>query len=346
MREKPYDWVENLRPIRYGGLRVFLWTVVFFLEMFIALECLKVENFPWDEQPAVIILVGLALLHGAFRCSQMVAFMICLLTENDENFKWMWKYIRHNVYSPTLTFSCNTTGKIELRWGSYNAVLRAGASDKDNTRSIRFSLRLGGWFFRRQMVSPVDGAVGAFIDMRNLLRKSWRYPPVKIHFLDDSVIVFPSFTEAVDYLLDGYRNPSGTIEDLTDQVKKLGVLESSHNLVISLMYLQHEMLLVIQNSLRENPRLAEHRTANPLMEELLEKLAVCFDESAAVLRETPHPDSPFDHPRLQEVMLWLKQTRGIIQQLEEAKARPTKQKSPTASQEPSPDNPPTNSPAE
>lgn len=344
--KKPFDWVEHFRPIPHGGLRVFLWTVVFFLEMAIGLECFKFENFPWNEAPVVIILIGLALVHFAVQMLMGSAFLVCLLVENREHFKWMQRYIANNVYSARLHFFCNNRGLIRLSANGTSIILRAEKPNLqlgENEKSVQFSVRLGGWFFRCKM-SPIVGCQRTmpFIDVSPLMKKG--HSRVHVCFLlNSSVVDFPSLEEAVDYLIMDYGPLPATLRKLT----YLQPLESAAHLATKLEFTLSEMLQLIQNCLKQNPRLAEHRAANELLVTLLEKLAYGFRKAQDKL-EANLP-AELSGLSLNDVMPWLDRTYNQIRQLEESRATATARNAKvikSTSPEPPPESPKQDSPAE
>lgn len=262
----------------------------------------------------------------------------------------MWRYFHNNVYSHRLHFYCNNKGLIRLSWRAASVILRGEKSDlteNESDKNIQFYLRLGGWFFHRKAF-PVGGCrqTAPFIDVSPLLKKDLRH--VKVSFLiDSSVIAFGSLENAVDYLLMDYGPVAATIQKLATNSGKLPALVSASCLATSLEYILSEMLLVIQNSIKENPRLAEHRAANQLLVELLEQLHSGFRQAEEKLVD--NPPAELNGLSLNEVMPWQNRASSQIRQLEEALAAATARNAkskPTSDRAPPPQSPNEDSPAE
>ena len=279
VEDKDKNWLEEYLPIPYGGLRVFLWTLVFLLEGIVFLEFVKLDDFPGAEHPVVWLTVSFAMMGFVLECLAAIWFILCVLVDEGTHFLWIRKYLRNNVFSPRLQFHCSKSGdikvSIEMELGSITLRENDGVHRGNGDRALQFSVRFGGWFGRRRLiVETVGDHPHATIDFRNQLKRRHFSRSMRVCFSDETVLKFQLFDDMVDYLLTETTHPSVVLwmgRTAINEKKEIEqTLTAAQELASSLFERLSHMKAMIGKSVHHNPRLAEHRAASTLLQTLLD----------------------------------------------------------------------------
>lgn len=295
------NWLEEYLPIPWGGLQVFLWSLVFLLEGSVLLEIISMyPEFPFEEHLVINMITVPALCHFVYRCCQIFWFLVTSATiDKPQNFPWMRKYLRNNASGAPLQFTARVNQEVyfyldrsALKGGR---VLREGGTHlhTERTTPIEFNIRCGGWFFRRQSRPNVYWSVK--IDFGDAFKHRNARATYFLRYKNEEVVLFETLYEALDHLVIH----GGTPPTVTSRAQRLEMqsklttikqfmaevtrLSDKHD--HSSAWVDKEFQVVFQiyrqviHHLKQNPRVAENLTANLLIRAILDQIIELCEET-------------------------------------------------------------------
>jgi hypothetical protein len=285
------NWLEEYLPLKWGGLRVFLCGLVYLLGLSLSfIYCsLDYNDRLSEEEPGIIaVLITSALLWTGITIISVINFMM-EATEPGHFTRFPWaylqKYWRNNVISPKIVFSSVNDGTIRVNTNKdgYFLIRKSQETYKGNYGSreefIQFTIRCGGWFWRRNTKGWCNGR---YVDFSDAIKSRschaiycFRYASSPMRF------EFGDFDELMDFWHSNVSNsPKNSLKkygELTIKVTELEAeLEKFRELIREKdMHISEfgrymlEIYQVIAISIAESSRLAINRESSNLLRKLL-----------------------------------------------------------------------------
>lgn len=290
------NWLEEHLPIPWGGLQVFLWSLVFLLEGSLMMATLTMyPEFPFKEHVLVCIVLTVAFVHMAYRCVQIIWFVVSSrINEKPKNFAWMRKYLRNNLSGVPLDFRANVNQQICMTCDKSTRYLRQEGVRLRTERVVdtTFSIRCGGWFFRKEPQSRVYYSVD--MDFRAVFKIRNSVGDYFLRYENGEVLKFTDFYQALDHLVThAGEYPSVVLHrhthDMQEQLTKIESLIAQ----VTELYCKHdhssrwvdmEFNVIFQiyrqiiHHLKQNHRVAENLTANSLIRAILSQIIELCEE--------------------------------------------------------------------